>query len=370
MSKEEELPGGVKPERPLTVKNLGLESEDRHTHGKEKPETFCIRYSMDGVYVAAGYGDGVIKIFNAESGKLSYELVSDGSAVLPITCLRFRPYTAQSKTKNVLLATGADGTVKHWHITSGKCLHTITEEDNQVYALDYRYDGLKFITAGQDFKVRLYDEATKTLVQELAGGYGKARPGHSNRVFSLKPPPPPLPRPSHLGAPIPQFVPNNEHLFISGGWDNTIQNTQTGPRVWDMRVDYAVRSIFGAHICGDAVDVQGDEVLTGSWRPKDQLQVWDLGTTALVKTIPFTANPFQQAQCLLYTAQFSGDPAGSMVVAGGSGRNEVKIFNRSSGAILGSVTGLEKGVYTACWAPDVKSIAFAGGEGRVRIADL
>jgi hypothetical protein len=31
--------------------------------------------------------------------------------------------------------------------------HTISEEPNQVYALDYRHDGLKFATAGQDYKV-------------------------------------------------------------------------------------------------------------------------------------------------------------------------------------------------------------------------
>jgi hypothetical protein len=30
--------------------------------------------------------------------------------------------------------------------------HTISEDPNQVYALDYRHDGLKFATAGQDYK--------------------------------------------------------------------------------------------------------------------------------------------------------------------------------------------------------------------------
>jgi hypothetical protein len=34
-----------------------------------------------------------------------------------------------------------------------KCLHTTTEDPNQIYALDYRPDGLKFATAGQDYQV-------------------------------------------------------------------------------------------------------------------------------------------------------------------------------------------------------------------------
>jgi hypothetical protein len=38
----------------------------------------------------------------------------------PTTCLRFRPVTGAYKTRNVLLAANADGTVQHWHVTSGK----------------------------------------------------------------------------------------------------------------------------------------------------------------------------------------------------------------------------------------------------------
>ncbi len=39
------------------------------------------------------------------------------------------------------------------------------------------------------------------------------------------------------------------------------------PQVWDMRLNRSVRSMFGPYICGDAVDVRGNKVLTGgsSW---------------------------------------------------------------------------------------------------------
>ena len=36
-----------------------------------------------------------------------------------------------------------------------------------------------------------------------------------------------------------------------------------------------MRSIFGPHICGDSLDIVGKEVLTGSWRPDKQLELWD-----------------------------------------------------------------------------------------------
>ena len=49
--------------------------------------------------------------------------------------------------------------------------HTISEEPNQVYALDYRQDGLKFATAGQDYKVRRADSrCALALVLVAAAG--------------------------------------------------------------------------------------------------------------------------------------------------------------------------------------------------------
>ena len=164
--------------------------------------------------------------------------------------------SATSKTKNLLLVANADGTVRHWHVTSRKCLHTITEENNQVFAIDYRQDGARFATAGKDYTVRVYDEATKTKVAALHGGFGKQSTGHSNRVFSLK------------------FSAADPNLLISAGWDNTIQ-------VWDLRTEHAVRALFGAHICGDAVDLHVHTLVSGSWRPESQLQLWDVRTGEL-----------------------------------------------------------------------------------------
>ena len=71
-----------------------------------------------------------------------------------------------------------------------------------------------FATAGKDKIVRIYDEATKTMVSKLSSGWGSIsggrceRGGHSNRVFSLK------------------FKPDDPNLLISGGWDDTVQVCQ------------------------------------------------------------------------------------------------------------------------------------------------
>jgi COMPASS component SWD3 len=323
-------------------------------------EVFCVRFSPDGKFLSAGCGDGAIRIFNVATGRLAYNLQSGSSMALPCTSLRFRPPTAISKTRNVLVAVSAAGTIQHWHMTSGKCLSTITCEDNQFYALDYRADGAVFAATGKDHTVRLYDETTKQETARLKGGAGygaSSTAGHSNRVFALK------------------FSPTEPDILLTGGWDNTVQ-------FWDARAGHSVRYIYGPHISGDSLDICKGEVLTGSWRPEAPLELWDYGTGKLIEAVPWNRGGAAGAAAggarptLLYAAQFSGAAdGGRYIAAGGSGANEAKVFDHKSGnALVGTVTGLSRGVFTLDFSPapdgDVKKLAVAGGDASIRIIDI
>jgi len=136
------------------------------TLGDNEAEIFCVRFSGDDRYVACGCADGKIKIYNLETNKMAFLLANQVLTeyeIMPITCLRWRP--GEHKTQNVLVSVSADGTVNHWHVTSGKKLHTIEMVDeNHLYALDYNLDGSQFSTAGKDYKIRVYDENTKSCI--------------------------------------------------------------------------------------------------------------------------------------------------------------------------------------------------------------
>ena len=296
-------------------------------------------------------------------------------SALPATCIRFRP-TGDGRTKNVLIVANAGGTVQHWHMTSGKCLSTMTfgngDAEDQVYCLDYRPDGDQFAASGKDPAIKVIDDATKAVVTKMKGGDGHgimSSAGHSNRVFSIK------------------WHPEDENVVFSAGWDNTIQ-------IWDVRVGRSMRSIYGPHVCGDSLDFSAGTILAGSWRAEEQLQTWDYGTGELIETFPWATSLMGGAMpCQLYAAQFSKETSAPgaagparYVAAGGSGACEARVFDMAAPrntdgapALVGTIAGMARGIFSVDWAPPVldahgdlapSRVALAGGDSTVRIVEL
>ena len=153
-------------------------------------------------------------------------------------------------------------------------------------------------------------------------------------------------------------------------------------QVWDVRSGEAVRGWYGPHICGDALDMVGDAVLTGSWRSSEQLEVWDFGTGKRREEVswygPNHSNRSLHSQpCMLYAAQFSKENPHNprFIVAGGSGYNEAKVFDRrKNNEVVGSVTGLRGGVFAVDFCPtgcaEGQTVALGGGDAGIRIVDL
>jgi WD40 repeat protein len=73
----------------------------------------------------------------------------------------------------------------------------------------------------------------------------------------------------------------------------------------------------------------------------------------------------------VYAAQFSkaGTPGPVRIVAGGSGSNEMRLFDRSSLSPL-AMMKLPKGVYGLDFAHDGRRIAVAGGDCTVRVVTV
>ncbi len=227
------------------IKNSDVKISHKYTLGSLENQTFCVRFDPHDKYIAQGCNDGTIRIYNVFTGKQSYILNTEMEQPMPTTQLRWRPAQSMAVTKNVIISVNANGSLQHWHTTSGKLLHTIYDELNQLLTVDYNPDGTMFATGGSDTVVRVYDEQTRQLKIALEGG-GSGEPGHSNRVFCVK------------------FDQEDPNYVISGGWDNNI-------KVWDIRQPNPVRSIYGPYVCGDSIDLHDGYLLTGAYKDHKQL---------------------------------------------------------------------------------------------------
>eukprot|EP00357_Protocruzia_adherens_P028148 CAMPEP_0114986746 /NCGR_PEP_ID=MMETSP0216-20121206/8599_1 /TAXON_ID=223996 /ORGANISM="Protocruzia adherens, Strain Boccale" /LENGTH=355 /DNA_ID=CAMNT_0002349219 /DNA_START=37 /DNA_END=1104 /DNA_ORIENTATION=+ len=318
----------------------------RYTVGEGTAEVFVVKFDNEDKLLAAGCGDGSIKIYNAYLGKTTHVLLHNhysSETRMPCTGIMWRPPGASAKTKNVLIASYSDGSLCHWHATSGKCLHTIHEETNQIYCVDYARDGQSFATAGKDRTVRVYDEATKQVKAEMTRGNAN-NPGHSNRIFSVK------------------FHPQDSNVVFSGGWDDTIQ-------IFDVREEGPVRSFFGPHMCGDSMDIFEDTVLCGSWRPKDQLELFDFGSGQKIQSIEWTSGSiYSNSECYIYSAQFH--PSGELLAAGGSGTNEVKIFDRETQRAICTISDLPRACLSLNFSKGGSMLAIGSGDGCLRCMNV
>ena len=337
----------------------------------EDGRAFCVRYSPDGTLLAAGCGDGKVRVVHASSGRAAYtlaaaeeELTSAAATAadgLPATCIR---WTGGRQ----LLASTAAGSVECWKVgPSSTRLHAVTEEQNQIYALELRTGGGRFATAGRDTCVRIYDESrmecvsTFGLADEALRRYEGAsgqNVGHTSRVFSLR------------------FDPGDPHLLVSAGWDSVI-------RFWDLRSGETTRTISGAHVCGDSLDIAGNELLVGSFAATQALRVYDVRTAALVDVAAWEAAGGGASRagggCKLYAAQFAGEASGLCAAAGvGSvdGLGEVRVFRRDGLTPVGRASSA-KGVYSldVTAATLTRSgggcrVAVTGGDHKLRVFDV
>lgn len=269
---------------------------------------FSLQFSFDGSLLVVGTANEAIRMYEVASGRHIADLRKPRYGGFPVTSLRFHPINQKT-----LFASTCEGLVFSCDTTSFTCSKLVGETKNEINCMDFSEDGWHFATAGKDLGVRIYDTKTQQLITHYEGfKYDKPQKdetkGHGMRVFALK------------------YHPENSHIIVTGGWDNHL-------KVWDTRSSDGVkRTIAGPHICGDALDIKGFQVLTGSWVAHNALQLWDYSSGKLVKNVPF---PHDGNGEYLYCAQYAEN---DVVLAGGSGTNSIQAVNVNTGENLGSLS--------------------------------
>ncbi|XP_033225664.1 WD repeat-containing protein 5 homolog isoform X2 [Belonocnema kinseyi] len=215
----------------------------------------------------------------------------------------------------LLLNIDCSGCIKCWHYLSGQCLYTIRER-RQTLGLTYHPRLPKLVTVGDDTKLILYDEETRTQERIFqASGAPDMMNGHKSRVFCVC------------------FNPASNHEIVSGGWDDTIQ-------FWDVRQPFVLRHITGVHICGEGIAIRSDgkQILTCAWQKENAVQLWDYSTEKLIANLEPEVYKSQ-----LYCGKFIND---IFFVCGGSDNNYIRVVDLRTNSTISGIKNLPGGVYS------------------------
>jgi WD40 repeat protein len=164
---------------------------------------YAMKFSPDGGFLAAGCGDGTVKVYKVFCEEVlglmevdpEYSPPAGMAAVFsPEPWQRLEGHTGQvvdlswSSTNNLLLSASVDGTVRLWHPSKPDCLAIFPHRDIVSSVAFHPRDDRLFVSGCFDCRVRLWsvDEHKVRAWNELpAGNYVTAVAFTSNGRFAL-----------------------------------------------------------------------------------------------------------------------------------------------------------------------------------------
>ena len=196
-------------------------------------ELTWLGYSPDGRILAASGASTAIDIFDAESGGLIKKLSGHSARVVQ------GAFTADGE---LLITVGADGIAIAWNLVDGSEKYRTLPIHDSTRAIAISPNGQHFATGSDDWKIRLWDIRTGTLVRTFTGA--------KQHVFGLA------------------FHPDGNLLF-SCGRDSAVQ-------VWDVRTGRELAVLAGHTdlVLSVAVSADGRKLITAS--ADGTTGVWDL----------------------------------------------------------------------------------------------
>ena len=98
--------------------------------------------------------------------------------------------------------------------------------------------------------------------------------------------------------------------------------------------------------------------------------MWDFGTGELAEQIVYTGALNADKPCSVYAAQFQKN-TGDLIIAGGSGANEVKVFDGNAlFSPCARVYNCSRAVYSVDFNQAGDVFAMGGGDGVVRTFNI
>ncbi|MEL6269314.1 MAG: WD40 repeat domain-containing protein, partial [Chloroflexota bacterium] len=133
-----------------------------------------ISFSSDGTEMAAALFNGQVLVINADDHTVRLEIPAAEGEETPILAVDYSP------TAPVIASGGVDGVVRLWDAENGKIVHRMEGHTAQVRELAFSPDGRLLVSGGDDTLLNLWDVETGTLIRTIGG-----ETGHPGRIVTV-----------------------------------------------------------------------------------------------------------------------------------------------------------------------------------------
>ncbi|CDS41636.1 wd40 repeat [Echinococcus multilocularis] len=303
---------------------------------EENQETYCLDISPDGMELATAGKDTAIRLYSLHVGQQTgFETQSADFVTLDEHRPKPRKMCSEGERFANPLKNDLEARLKRCkRFAGGKGEQAIDHYIKPfIVPINYRRDSEQNVCS---------DKANSSTAEPHILGYHPTGPadnyteGHSMRIAALR------------------YHPTQPRLLASASWDHHV-------KVWDTRTrEGPVHDIYGPLVCSpEGLDIEGDHILTASWRKCQALEIWDLRNLHPIEEPAKVSNLasgdventlwkqayMRPAECIdvvepvkgqsrdggggeyLYAARLLPSRA---IVCGGSGFNEVRVVHRDT----------------------------------------
>lgn len=331
----------------------------------------CVAYNPDGSLIASGGDDFLIKLWDAESGKLRATLAGHSSSVLSIEFARsgdrlisgasdktirqwdvrnlrdVREWMPPLEGHNLgvtcvtydrsgrrFASASYDGPIKIWDAQTGKELISIRDHKHTVSGVAFDSDGRRLISSCVDTSCTIWNVETGTKITTLRG--------HRQPVEAVA------------------FSPADDRV-ASASWDGTV-------KLWDptTAIDGEGATLTGHEGWVESVAFSDDGAMVASASRDGTVRLWDADSRKLLHTLnhrnvvddPSDQRTKDDDRTMVRSVAFT---AINRQVVSGSSDGKIRFWDVKTGRLLDDSLEHSLPVYAAAVSPDGRTIAAGGG---------
>ncbi|MCC3456812.1 NACHT domain-containing protein [Microcoleus sp. PH2017_08_TRC_O_A] len=273
-----------------------------------------VAFSPDGQILASGSYENKIKLWDVKTGECFKVLQGHTESVMSVT---FHP------DGNILASGSFDRTIRLWDIHTGECCQILQDHTKVVFSVAFHPTGEMLASGSGDKTVRLWNIHTGECL--------KIFDGHAKNVSTVA------------------FNSAGE-ILASGSGDATV-------KLWNIDSGECLKTLEGhfGHVRSIAFSPSGEILASGSYDRTARL--WDIGTGKCLNTLQGHNNQI---------GSIAFHPTGEIIVSG-SYDQTVRLWDIDSGECLNTLQGHSNQVRSISFSPNGEMLASGDDEHTVKL---